>query len=92
MLSGGQSVSQTATICSVLFNAKINQKLAFKFFGPYHILELIGSVAYKIALPAHTSIHLVFHVSQLKIFVPCESHATPLSTYIDLLRKPEKIL
>jgi hypothetical protein len=44
---------------------KVNQKLGFKYFGPFCVLEQVGSVAYRLQLPAHSATHPLVHVSQL---------------------------
>lgn len=43
-----------------------HQRLSLKFFGSFRIVKRIGAVAYVLESPASSSIHLVFHVSQLK--------------------------
>lgn len=60
-------------------------KLAFKFYGPFQILERIGSAAYRFDLPDHSLVHPAFHVSQLKPFTPNYSPVfSELPTVVDL--------
>ena len=50
-------------------------KLSPRFIGPFEILERIGVVAYRLALPPNMSgVHEVFHVSMLRKYSPDPSH------------------
>lgn len=68
-------------------------KLAFRFFGPFRILACVDSVAYKLELPAHSAIHPVFHVSQLKKAVRAAHQVIPtLPSDFAIHLAPEQIL
>jgi hypothetical protein len=49
-------------------------KLAPCYYGPFEILERIGTIAYMLALLVLMCIHNVFHVSLLKRYVPNSNH------------------
>ena len=50
-------------------------KLSPRFVGPFEILERIGTVAYRLALPPSMSgVHEVFHVSMLRKYTPDPAH------------------
>lgn len=72
---------------------RANQKLAFKFFGPFKVLAKMGTMAYKLDLPASSSVHDVFHVSQLKKVVTSVDKVTPSIPEPDIsFQLPEQIL
>ena len=52
--------------CQKSLAHQYNEKLAPLFYGPYKISKKVGQAAYELALPPHSCIHPVFHVSQLK--------------------------
>ena len=46
-----------------------------RFIGPFQILDRVGAVAYRIALPPSLSgVHNVFHVSMLRKYVSDPTH------------------
>ena len=50
-------------------------KLSPRFIRPFEILERIGTVAYRLALPPNmTGVHEVFHVSILRKYTPNPAH------------------
>ena len=54
-------------------------KLSLRFIGPYEVLEIIGPVAYQLALPPELAkLHDVFHVSILQKYCSDESHILPV--------------
>ena len=50
-------------------------KLSPRFIWPFEILERVGIIAYRLALPPSiTGVHEVFHVSMLRKYTPDPAH------------------
>ncbi|KAI5337634.1 hypothetical protein L3X38_016905 [Prunus dulcis] len=50
-------------------------KLSPRYIGPYEIIERVGPVAYRLALPADLArLHDVFHISMLQKYISDPSH------------------
>ncbi|XP_030497936.1 uncharacterized protein LOC115713588 [Cannabis sativa] len=50
-------------------------KLSPRFIGPFEILDRVGQVAYRLALPPTLAeTHNVFHISMLRKYVPDPTH------------------
>ena len=45
---------------------KKDNKLLPKYYGPYKVFQNIGTMVYKLELPASSWVHPIFHVSFLK--------------------------
>ncbi|XP_026399186.1 uncharacterized protein LOC113295041 [Papaver somniferum] len=73
---------------------KTFSKLSPKFYGPFHIVEKIDPVAYRLDLPETSRIHPVFYVSQLKLKLGSSTVVnTVLPITVDYEKwEPEKIL
>ena len=49
--------------------------LSPRFIGPFEILERIGTIAYRLALPPSMSgVHEIFHISMLRRYTPNPVH------------------
>jgi len=63
-------------------------KLSPRYVGPFEILERIGPLAYRLALPPEMEkVHNVFHVSQLRKYISDPNHVlkySPLQIQEDL--------
>ena len=72
-----------------------SNKLNPRYAGPFEILERIGPLAYRLALPPGMErIHNVFHVSQLRKYVPDPSHILsylPVQIHEDLSYTEEPV-
>ena len=56
-------------------------KLSPRFIGPFEILDKVGAVAYRLALPpALADSHNVFHISMLRKYVSDSSHVLKYDT------------
>jgi hypothetical protein len=71
---------------------RANNKLSFKFFGSFKILQKIGQVAYKLELPPQATIHPVFHVSQLKSSVGSQQISPLVISDLQAYQVPVKVL
>ena len=58
-----------------------NGKLSPRFIGPYEVIEKVGPVAYRLALPQELEkIYSVFHVSILRMYRSDPSHVVSMET------------
>lgn len=56
-------------------------KLSPRFVGPFEILDKVGELAYRLALPPMmSSVHNVFHVSMLRRYIKDASHVIDYGT------------
>ncbi|XP_070014135.1 uncharacterized protein [Nicotiana sylvestris] len=80
LMVGGKVLLKVSPMKGVVrFGKKVN--MSYWYIRPFKVLQMIGEVAYKLALPPSlSSVHLVFHVSMLRMYVGNASHVLDFST------------
>ena len=54
-----------------------------RYIGPFEVLERVGAVAYRLALPPSlSSVHEVFHVSMFRKYTPDPTHIVDLGELV----------
>ncbi|KAL5537943.1 hypothetical protein UlMin_045730 [Ulmus minor] len=70
-------------------------RLIPRYIGPFEILEKIGKVAYRLALPPElSSVHNIFHVSMLRKYISNPSHVLeyePIEVHEDLTHEEQPV-
>ena len=70
-------------------------KLSSRYIGPFEILERIGTITYKLALPLElSSVHNVFHVSKLRKYISYHSHVLEhelIEVHDDLIYEEQQV-
>ncbi|GKV46428.1 hypothetical protein SLEP1_g53413 [Rubroshorea leprosula] len=70
-----QQTTEKVSPTKGVYRFGLKGKLSPRYIGPFEILERVGEVAYRIALPPKLSnVHNVFHVSVLRKYEPDPSH------------------
>ena len=79
-----------------LKQAKKDNKLSPKCYGPYKVLQNIGTMAYKLELPAASRVHPAFHVSCLnKVMgekLPVQTILLELDEEGKIISEPEAVI
>ena len=80
---------------SLKHNTKKDNKLSPKYYNPYNVLQNIGSMAYKLELPASSRVHPIFYVSYLNKVISDKLAIQMMSPKLDeegkIILDPEEI-
>ena len=71
----GDHVFLKVALMRGMLRFKMKEKLIPRFIGPFEILERVGAVAYRIALPPNlAAMHNVFHIPMLQKYTLDPTH------------------